>query len=748
MPIQDVKIRYTSDVAGLTTAEKSVKELSNAEKQLKTETQKANDEAKKQGKAFDESAKSAKGSVGELSGALKGLGGLLAGAFAVSQVIDFGKKVIQITGETQRYQAVLTNTLGSLDKANVAMQLIASTAAKTNFSVQQLTDSYVKFANQGLVLTEKQIMRLADVANSTGKSFDQLTEAVLDAQTGQFERLKEFGILAQKQGDKVTFSFKGVKTQVDFTNKSIQDYLFGLGELEGVAGSTAAISETLEGRISNLGDAVDSLAKRIGSRTAGGTKSLVTSLTEAVGLLDKLFRTSDERRSENSAKNLSNLENEAQIIAEITEKTILLNDLKAKTSLQGALGTGANTFLKGEQEQINQLEADLQFLQITLSMARDKAAKDNQKQEGDNAKQTKAKYDARLKELDQLEAFAIREAKLIDATEAEILRIRRYYNDKRLELAGNTSNQIKDLTLKEKEYVKEIKEEEMKEIKPILGESLITFTDHEKGKTKAVKEAVDERVKAEKDGAANIATIGQALLSTFASIYGTIAELNRQRLQVELEDLSAQKEYELKLVGDNKAQQTIINEKFAEKEKQLKRKQAQADKDAAIFSAIINVAQGVTAALSQKPPVSFILAALVAAAGAVQIGAISQRPLPKYARGTKSVEGHDRGFDEIHAILRPKEAIIPVDTANDYRPAIDAIYDRTVPANVMNDLALGKLDIGGRQDNGQLITEMRGIKEEIKNLKQVNVTIDKKGIESFLTSKNSRKQYLNSYFSV
>jgi hypothetical protein len=747
MAIQDIKIRYTSDTSGLTSAEKSVLGLSRAEEELKNETKKANDEARKQGKAFDESAKQAKGSIGELSGALKGLGGLVAGAFAVSSIVDFGKKVIQITGETQRYQAVLTNTLGSLDKANVAMQLIASTAAKTNFSVQQLTDSYVKFANQGLVLTERQIMKLADVANSTGKSFDQLTEAILDAQTGQFERLKEFGILAAKHGDKVTFSFKGVKTQVDFTSKSIQDYLFGLGELNGVAGSTEAISATLEGRLSNLGDAVDSLAKRIGKRAEAGTNSLVASLFDAVTLMDKLFRTADERRSENSAKNLSNLEDEAKIIAAITEKTQRLNDLRAKTNLQGALGTSGSTFLKGEQEEINQLEADLQFLQVNLQMARDRAKENGEKQTTENVKQAKARYDARLKELDQQEQFAIREAKLIDATEADILRIRRYYNGLRLELQGNTANQIKDFTIKEKELVKEIKGQEMKEIKPILGTSLIEFKEIEKEKVKAVKDSTNERVKLEKDASNNIMAIGQALLSTFASIYGTISEVNRQELNNQLNDLGVQKEAELKLAGDNKNQQAIINEKYAQREKELKRRQAQADKEAAIFNAVINVAQGVTAALSQKPPVSFILAALVAAAGAVQIGAISQRPLPKYNKGTKSVSGIDRGFDEVHAILRPKEAVIPVDTARDYRPAIDAIYDRTIPANVMNDLALGKIDLEKRGD-GALLNEMRGIKAELKNLKQVNVVIDKKGVQSYMNSKDSRVEYLNSYFTL
>jgi len=59
------------------------------------------------------------------------------------------------------------------------------------------------------------MVKLGDLASSTGKSFDQLAEAVLDAQTGEFERLKEFGIKASANGDKVTFSFKEQKTTVE-----------------------------------------------------------------------------------------------------------------------------------------------------------------------------------------------------------------------------------------------------------------------------------------------------------------------------------------------------------------------------------------------------------------------------------------------------------------------------------------------------------------------------------------------------
>ena len=101
--------------------------------------------------------------------------------------------------------------------------------------------------------------KLGDLASSTGKGFDQLAEAILDAQTGQFERLKEFGIKAAQNGDTVTMNFKGQKTSIDNTAESIQAYLLSLGDMTGVSGSMEAISKTLEGQVSNLEDSVSQM---------------------------------------------------------------------------------------------------------------------------------------------------------------------------------------------------------------------------------------------------------------------------------------------------------------------------------------------------------------------------------------------------------------------------------------------------------------------------------------------------------
>ncbi len=204
---------------------------------------------------------------------------------AIGMVIDFGKQVLETTAKFQKLEAVLTTTLGSKSAAKLAMQQIQEFASKTPFSVDELTSSFVKLANQGFRPTQNQMRMLGDLAASTGKSFDQLTEGIIDAQVGEFERLKEFGVRAKKEGDNVTFTFRGVETQVKNTDDAIRGYIVSLGDLEGISGSMAGISETLGGKISNLGDAWDQLLVTVGDETAGvfsGAISLMSSAIDTV----------------------------------------------------------------------------------------------------------------------------------------------------------------------------------------------------------------------------------------------------------------------------------------------------------------------------------------------------------------------------------------------------------------------------------------------------------------------------------
>ena len=214
-----------------------------------------------------------------------------AGLASVGFAVRMGKEITAVRGEWQKYEAVLTNTLGSNEQAGKSMDMLAGYAAKTNFQLNEVTDSYVKLVNNGFKPAKEEIRSLGDLAASKAKGFNQLTEAIIDAETFEFERLKEFGIRASKNGEQVTFTFKGIKTTVDAASESIRDYIISLGDLEGVKGSTEAISKTLVGMVSNFEDAYDKMLNTLGKDNQGMLVDIVKGGTKLVENYEKVIDT-------------------------------------------------------------------------------------------------------------------------------------------------------------------------------------------------------------------------------------------------------------------------------------------------------------------------------------------------------------------------------------------------------------------------------------------------------------------------
>ena len=216
------------------------------------------------------------------------IGATIAAAFSVQAISGFVRKVIEVRSEFERYESVLANTLGSEAKAGLILSEIQDFAASTPFQLNELSGAFVKLTNYGLQPSMEAMRQYGDLASAVGKGFDELAEAVADATTGEFERLKSFGIRASKEGNKVTFTFKEQATQVDFSAKAIQNYLQSLGDLEGVAGSMGVQMDTLGGNVSNLGDNFNKLLTTIGDTSAWG--AVISALSDTLSGTNQLIK--------------------------------------------------------------------------------------------------------------------------------------------------------------------------------------------------------------------------------------------------------------------------------------------------------------------------------------------------------------------------------------------------------------------------------------------------------------------------
>ncbi|WP_373136674.1 hypothetical protein [Bacteroides sp. HPS0048] len=244
----------------------------------------------------------------------------------VGYLTQLNSAVYRTRKEFAKYEAVLRNTFQSQEKATQAMKMLQQLAADTPASLKEWTEAYIKLVNRGLKPTSQELTNMGDLAASQGKSVDQLIEAILDAMTGENERLKEFGIKAAKNGETTKFTFRGVTTEVRNSEQAIKDYLLSLGQLEGVVGSMAVQMQELEGMQSNFGDTVDSVLNRIGKKMEPFYKGLLRRGISFFSTIDKLFTSHTEVYE-------SHLDQMVQLESAVPQLMSRYEELSSKTSL-------------------------------------------------------------------------------------------------------------------------------------------------------------------------------------------------------------------------------------------------------------------------------------------------------------------------------------------------------------------------------------------------------------------------------
>jgi hypothetical protein len=211
----------------------------------------------------------------------RSLAGVAAGFVSVGAA---AKLAVDSTREMQRLNAQLEVATGSTEAAGAAFQSLTKFAAETPFTLTQVTEAYIKLRNLGIEPTEARLRSFGNTSAAMGKDLMQFIEAVADAATGEFERLKEFGIRASKEGDKVRFTFQGVTEEVQFSADAISSYLQRLGETK-FGEAMAKQAATIDGQLSNLSDATAGLGRALGALgIADATMASIRVMTDAIKL--------------------------------------------------------------------------------------------------------------------------------------------------------------------------------------------------------------------------------------------------------------------------------------------------------------------------------------------------------------------------------------------------------------------------------------------------------------------------------
>lgn len=192
------------------------------------------------------------------------------------------------------YKLQLETATKDTQKAGEIMKYAMNLANKTPFEAAPLVEGASKLEMMGLSAM-KYLPLVGDMAAATNKPVDQAVEALIDAQTGELERLKEFGITKAKiveKGNQLYRDAEIVNNKGQIVDQQKFNEALEAIMTERYAGGMEKLSNSTKGMWSTVtGTTKAALSQIVGITSEGTIKqgSLLDRLKEKVKLLADKF---------------------------------------------------------------------------------------------------------------------------------------------------------------------------------------------------------------------------------------------------------------------------------------------------------------------------------------------------------------------------------------------------------------------------------------------------------------------------
>lgn len=197
--------------------------------------------------------------------------------------------------DLEGYRMQLETATKDTKKASEIMQYAINLANKTPFEGGELVEGAAKFEAMGLS-AKKWLTYAGDMAAATNKSFDQSVEALIDAQAGELERLKEFGItkaMILEQGEKMFAGVQIANNNGQIVNQEKFNEAMLALMADKFSGGMEKQATTIRGMWSTVtGVTKNALANILGMQNDGTVKagSFLDLIREKVGALSEKFQ--------------------------------------------------------------------------------------------------------------------------------------------------------------------------------------------------------------------------------------------------------------------------------------------------------------------------------------------------------------------------------------------------------------------------------------------------------------------------
>lgn len=687
--------------------------------------------------------------------------------------------------ETQRVVDVMALSFSSsaldLDKFKTAMGVVAPVAKSAGVSIEEATGYLAQFVDAGVDASTAgtSLRNIFLELSRQGITLDEALDKIRNSSDKNKTAFELFG----KRGATVATIMADTSIKAEELTEKLQNSQGAAGEMarvmsDNLAGDIELAKSAWEGFVLSLEDGNGIISESLRATTTSWTQFLtfLTRINEGDSArLANLKRAINLNEARNNlidvttkkVEKLAETENKTQkeAIQQIREETEARIESSEKELETAKRAEKAKIELKLDFEKIvlqslDDLEKAEEVQQEnSIKLQFEKLAEEDKIRE-ENIKKQQERNKERLKEIEQQFEIELNKQKelllneqitrerfanwLINReiqTQEELLEISTLSAKERLKIESELLDKKLELKNQEQEFNANLIISEQ-EIDALLAEDEKEQAEETIRLNDQVTESRIENIEKEKEAR-------EAAIIEGINLASSLFEFSAALRERELSDLEIQKENELALAGDNTKEREKIEERFAKKEAEIKRKQLISDKAQAIFNAIVNTAVAVTKVFATLGPLAPLVAGLIAAQGAAQVATIAARPLPKFAEGVQdfsgglamvgdeigSKSGHSRELLNIPGkglILSPDQpTIMNLPKGSDVIPNLES--ELILKGGIQSE----KLD--------ELIKSNNRVENAINNRPEHIFNATDKGFEKIVKTKNAYIKYKDTY---
>lgn len=242
-----------------------------------------------------------RGSMGRVSSAAKKMAAVIASAFAVGKIVQFGKEALEAASDFEAMEAQFSQVFGDLeDTAGKSLSAIAEQAGITE---ERMKSSYTKIAAfakttgmdtaSSMELANRAMVAVADSAAFYDRTLEETTESLQSFLKGNFENDAALGLSATEFTRNAAANKLYGKSFIELSEAQKQLTLLQMVEdankLSGAMGQAAREADTWTNQTGNLNQAWKNLKANLGKIILPGAIQAVKAITNVINSINAMI---------------------------------------------------------------------------------------------------------------------------------------------------------------------------------------------------------------------------------------------------------------------------------------------------------------------------------------------------------------------------------------------------------------------------------------------------------------------------